>query len=82
MESERNGEKMSKQKREKSLLAFTGATALVVLAVNLAITAFNSHRRKNKKKGFRLRSEIQLVRGFVEFCYLCLCMTLFFLLFC
>ena len=66
MESERNGEKMSKQKREKSLLAFTGATALVVLAVNLAITAFNSHRRKNKKKGFRLRSEIQLVRGFAS----------------
>ncbi|KAK1577521.1 hypothetical protein Q3G72_022495 [Acer saccharum] len=53
MESERNGEKMSKQKREKSLLAFTGATALVVLAVNLAITAFNSHRRKNKKKDLK-----------------------------
>lgn len=47
MESERNNEKMFKQKRERNVLAFTGATALVVIAVNLAITAF---KRRHKKK--------------------------------
>ncbi|KAH7570441.1 hypothetical protein JRO89_XS05G0107100 [Xanthoceras sorbifolium] len=50
MENETNGKKMSEQKRERNLLAFTGATALAVVAVNLAIAAFNSHRRKPKKK--------------------------------
>ncbi|KAH9772777.1 putative thimet oligopeptidase [Citrus sinensis] len=48
MESERNSEKMSKQKRERNVLAFTGATALAVIAVNFAITAF---KRRHKKKG-------------------------------
>ncbi|KAK9191714.1 hypothetical protein WN943_020329 [Citrus x changshan-huyou] len=47
MESERNSEKMSKQKRERNVLAFTGATALAVIAVNFAITAF---KRRHKKK--------------------------------
>ncbi|KAH9708401.1 putative thimet oligopeptidase [Citrus sinensis] len=38
---------MSKQKRERNVLAFTGATALAVIAVNFAITAF---KRRHKKK--------------------------------
>lgn len=41
---------MEKQKRERNLLAFTGATALLAIAINLAITAFNAHRKKNKKR--------------------------------
>ncbi|KAJ0094102.1 hypothetical protein Patl1_16849 [Pistacia atlantica] len=41
---------MSKQKRDRNLLAFTGATAIAVLAVNFAIAAFNAHKKKQKKK--------------------------------
>lgn len=50
-ESQGNSEKMSKQKRERSLLAVSGAAALLVLAVNLGINAFNSHRKNRKNKG-------------------------------
>ncbi|ONI30163.1 hypothetical protein PRUPE_1G234500 [Prunus persica] len=49
-ESQGNSEKMSKQKRERSLLAVSGAAALLVLAVNLGINAFNSHRKNRKNK--------------------------------
>ncbi|XP_034201270.1 probable thimet oligopeptidase isoform X2 [Prunus dulcis] len=49
-ESQGNSEKMSKQKRERSLLAVSGAAALLVLAVNLGINAFNSHRNNRKNK--------------------------------
>ncbi|KAE8023626.1 hypothetical protein FH972_009301 [Carpinus fangiana] len=39
------------QKRDRSnLLALTGTAALVALAVNLAVSAFNSHKRRTKKK--------------------------------
>ena len=52
-ESERKSEKMAtEQKRDRSnLLALTGTAALVALAVNLAVSAFNSHKRRTKKKG-------------------------------
>ncbi|XP_031270064.1 probable thimet oligopeptidase [Pistacia vera] len=50
MDSQGNREKMSKQKRDRNLLAFTGATAIAVLAVNFAIAAFNAHKKKQKKK--------------------------------
>ncbi|XP_044490824.1 probable thimet oligopeptidase isoform X2 [Mangifera indica] len=53
MESEENREKMSKQKRDRNLLAFTGAAAIAVLAVNFAIAAFNAGRKKHKKKDLR-----------------------------
>ncbi|XP_019176680.1 PREDICTED: probable thimet oligopeptidase [Ipomoea nil] len=41
----------AKQKREKQkLIAITGAAALLAVAVNFAITAFNSHKRNRKRK--------------------------------
>lgn len=46
MERERNAEKMSKQRRDRNILALTGATAVAVLAVNFVITAFNKRRKK------------------------------------
>uniref|UniRef100_A0A2P2KF74 Uncharacterized protein n=1 Tax=Rhizophora mucronata TaxID=61149 RepID=A0A2P2KF74_RHIMU len=49
-ESQGDGVKMTKRNRERNLLAFTGAAALLALAVNLAFSAFNSHRKKLKKK--------------------------------
>lgn len=51
MESEGKHGKTSKHRRERNLIALTGATALAVIAVNIAISAFNSHREKHKKKG-------------------------------
>ncbi|KAM1633555.1 hypothetical protein ACFXTN_010597 [Malus domestica] len=46
-----NGEKMPRQKRERSsLLAFGGAAALLALAANLGITAFNAHMKNRRKK--------------------------------
>lgn len=55
MESERNSEKMSKQKRERNVLAFTGATALVVIAVNFAITAFKRRHKTKELQGSMVR---------------------------
>lgn len=49
-ESERESKKITNQKRNRKVIAFTGATALLALAVNLAISAINSHRKKTKKK--------------------------------
>ncbi|KAM6555594.1 hypothetical protein CsatB_002613 [Cannabis sativa] len=49
-ETQRNDEKMSKHKRDRNLLAFTGGAALLALAVNLGIAAFNSHKQRKKKK--------------------------------
>ncbi|XP_015894417.2 probable thimet oligopeptidase [Ziziphus jujuba] len=50
-ESQGDGEKMTKQwRRDRTLLTFTGAAALVALAVNFGITAFNSHKQKRKKQ--------------------------------
>ncbi|XP_059448669.1 probable thimet oligopeptidase isoform X2 [Corylus avellana] len=51
-QSERKSEKMAtEQKRDRTnLLALTGTAALVALAVNLAVSAFNSHKRRTKKK--------------------------------
>ncbi|KDP26747.1 hypothetical protein JCGZ_17905 [Jatropha curcas] len=52
MEGQGNCEKTTnKQKqRNQNLLAFTGAAALLALTVSFAISAFNSHRKKSKKK--------------------------------
>lgn len=50
-ESQGDGEKVTKQRRDRTVLAFTGAAALLALAVNFGITAFNSHKQKRKKKG-------------------------------
>ena len=44
-------ESEGKHNRERNLLALTGAAALLALAANLAFSAFNSHRKKTKKKG-------------------------------
>lgn len=51
-ESEGKSEKMaSEQKRDRTnLLALTGTAALLALAVNLAVSAFNSHKKRTKKK--------------------------------
>ncbi|KAK4597735.1 hypothetical protein RGQ29_015308 [Quercus rubra] len=43
-------ESEGKHNRERNLLALTGAAALLALAANLAFSAFNSHRKKTKKK--------------------------------
>ena len=51
-ESEGNGEKIPKRRRERNLLAFTGAAALLALAVNLGIAAYNARKQNKKKKGF------------------------------
>ncbi|XP_054786982.1 probable thimet oligopeptidase [Prosopis cineraria] len=48
--SEENSEKMVKQKRDRSLLAFTGAAAVLAIAVNLGITAIKHQREKNRRK--------------------------------
>ncbi|XP_011042313.1 PREDICTED: probable thimet oligopeptidase isoform X1 [Populus euphratica] len=48
--TENQSDKTSKHKRERSLLAFTGAAALAALAVSLAISALNSRRKKSQKK--------------------------------
>ncbi|XP_041015935.1 probable thimet oligopeptidase [Juglans microcarpa x Juglans regia] len=50
-ESQGTGDKMATEhKRDRrNVLAFTGAAALLALAVNLAISAFNSHKKKTKK---------------------------------
>ncbi|KAM3706119.1 hypothetical protein ACJW30_03G131000 [Castanea mollissima] len=49
-ESEGKSEKIAKHNKERNLLALTGAAALLALAANLAFSAFNSHRKKTKKK--------------------------------
>ncbi|XP_028772246.1 probable thimet oligopeptidase [Neltuma alba] len=48
--SEEKSEKMVRQKRDRSLLAFTGAAAVLAIAVNLAITAIKHHKEKNRRK--------------------------------
>lgn len=48
--TENQSDKTSKQKRERNLLAFTGAAALAALALSLAISALNSRRKKSNKK--------------------------------
>ncbi|KAG2701842.1 hypothetical protein I3760_06G062600 [Carya illinoinensis] len=50
-ESQGTGDKMATEHKRgrRNVLAFTGAAALLVLAVNLAISAFNSHKKKTKK---------------------------------
>ncbi|KAJ9176242.1 hypothetical protein P3X46_011577 [Hevea brasiliensis] len=51
-ESQGSSEKMTAKhkKRDPNLLAFTGAAALLALTAGFAISAFNSHRKKSKKK--------------------------------
>lgn len=53
-ESGGKSEKMvNEQKRgRRNVLALTGAAALVALAVNLAISGFNSLKKQTEKKGF------------------------------
>lgn len=76
MVSEENREKMSKQKRDRNLLAFTGAAAIAVLAVNFAIAAFNAGRKKHKKKGSLIISKLTFLRVLIAimcnfaFCFL------------
>ncbi|KAI9386652.1 hypothetical protein POPTR_010G054466v4 [Populus trichocarpa] len=48
--TENQSDKTSKHKRERNLLAFTGAAALAALALSLAISALNSRRKKSNKK--------------------------------
>ncbi|CAK7332393.1 unnamed protein product [Dovyalis caffra] len=51
--AEIQSEKTSKHKRERNLLAFTGAAALAALAalaLNFAVSALNSRRKKSNKK--------------------------------
>lgn len=52
-EGQESSEKMTAKhkKRDANLLAFTGAAALLALTAGFAISAFNSHRRRSKKKG-------------------------------
>ncbi|KAM2535042.1 hypothetical protein TB1_020681 [Malus domestica] len=58
-ETRGNGEKMPKQKWERSrLLAFGGAAALLAVAATLGITAFNAHT-KNRKKKYLQGSKVQ-----------------------
>ncbi|CAL1359881.1 unnamed protein product [Linum trigynum] len=46
--------KMKSSKQRRNVIAFTGGAAVLVLAANLAIYAFNSHRkRKSDKKGLQ-----------------------------
>ncbi|XP_024023972.1 probable thimet oligopeptidase isoform X2 [Morus notabilis] len=49
-ETEGNREKMPKQKGERSVLALTGAAAILVLAVNFGIKVYNSRKQNKKKK--------------------------------
>ncbi|KAJ6721596.1 PROTEASE M3 THIMET OLIGOPEPTIDASE-RELATED [Salix viminalis] len=48
--TENQSDKTSKHKKERNLLAFTGAAALAALALSLAISALNSRRKKSNKK--------------------------------
>uniref|UniRef100_A0A6M2FAP0 Peptidase M3A/M3B catalytic domain-containing protein n=1 Tax=Populus davidiana TaxID=266767 RepID=A0A6M2FAP0_9ROSI len=48
--TENQSDKTSKHKRERNLLAFTGAAALAALALSLAFSALNSRRKKSNKK--------------------------------
>ncbi|KAH8495439.1 hypothetical protein H0E87_018570 [Populus deltoides] len=48
--TENQSDKTSKHKRERNLLAFTGAAALAAVALSLAISALNSRRKKSNKK--------------------------------
>ncbi|KAI9080842.1 hypothetical protein K1719_037151 [Acacia pycnantha] len=41
---------MVKQKRDRNLLAFTGAAAVLAIAVNFAIAAVKHHKEKNRRK--------------------------------
>ncbi|CAI0425738.1 unnamed protein product [Linum tenue] len=46
--------KMKSSKQRRNVIAFTGGAAVLVLAANLAIYAFSSHRkRKSDKKGLQ-----------------------------
>lgn len=42
---------MPKEKKERRILAFTGAAALVAVGLNLLLSAINTHRKNSKKKG-------------------------------
>ncbi|XP_078169956.1 zincin-like metalloproteases family protein isoform X1 [Carex rostrata] len=42
---------MPKEKKERRILAFTGAAALVAVGLNLLLSAINTHRKNTKKKG-------------------------------
>lgn len=52
-EGEGKSKKMAtEEKRDRTnLLALTGTAALLALAVNLVVSAFNSHKKRTKKKG-------------------------------
>lgn len=52
--TENQSDRTSKHKKERNLLAFTGAAALAALALSLAISALNSRRKKSNKKGLAL----------------------------
>ncbi|XP_065873653.1 probable thimet oligopeptidase [Euphorbia lathyris] len=41
---------LRRRKRDRNLLALTGAAALLAVTATFAISAFNSHRKKSKKK--------------------------------
>ncbi|KAF3431110.1 hypothetical protein FNV43_RR25840 [Rhamnella rubrinervis] len=49
-ESQGDSEKVTKHRRDRTVLAFTGAAAVLAVAVNFGIAAFNSHKQKRKKK--------------------------------
>ncbi|XP_031388590.1 probable thimet oligopeptidase isoform X1 [Punica granatum] len=49
-ESRANTEKMNRPKRERQLLALTGAAALLAVAANLAISAVKSHLKNRQRK--------------------------------
>ncbi|KAF5741135.1 putative oligopeptidase [Tripterygium wilfordii] len=49
-EGQEKSEKMTKQMRNQNVLVLTGGAALFAVAVNIAISAFNSHRQKAKWK--------------------------------
>lgn len=48
--SQEKSEKMAKQKRGRSLLAFSGGAALLAFAVNLVITAIKHQKETNRRK--------------------------------
>ncbi|KAF5726694.1 putative oligopeptidase [Tripterygium wilfordii] len=58
-EGQEESEKMTKQKRNQNVLVLTGGAALLAVAVNIAISAFNSHRQRAKKKDL-LGSDIRV----------------------
>ncbi|KAI4336627.1 hypothetical protein L6164_015128 [Bauhinia variegata] len=49
-ERQEKSEKMAKTKRDRNLLAFTGAAAVLALALNLTIAAIKYRKEKNTKK--------------------------------